>query len=187
MNTAVAPARPRPLATAAVLAAGSLLLALRQPLTRSAPHPTVALVMVFVVLGGVGVAWPLRPEATGPVPVVVVLSVGIAAFALGRALGGGHAPAAFGIRALALNSLAALAEESFFRRFAYGVVAEWSRAGAVVASALVFALVHVTIYGAWVLPLDIAAGLVLGWQRWAGGRWFVPALTHVIANVLVMI
>ncbi len=182
--------RPGPVATGiavAVLACGSLLLALRQPLSRSTGHPTVALVMVFLVLGAVGIAWPLRRASAGSVPVIVVLGVGVAAFALGRTLGGGQPPAPFGARALALNSLAAVAEEAFFRRFAFGLLAEWSRAGAVVGSAVLFALVHVTIYGAWVLPLDIAAGLVLGWQRWAGGRWSVPALTHVVANVLVMI
>ncbi|MDQ2826153.1 MAG: CPBP family intramembrane metalloprotease, partial [Actinomycetota bacterium] len=159
------------------------------PLSRATSHPTVALVIVFLVLGAVGIAWPLRRASAGSVPVVVVLGVGVAAFALGRTLGGGHPPAPFGGRALALalNSLAAVAEEAFFRRFAFGLLAEWSRAGAVVGTAVLFAVVHVTIYGAWVLPLDIAAGLVLGWQRWAGGRWSVPALTHVVANVLVMI
>jgi membrane protease YdiL (CAAX protease family) len=174
-------------AAGAVLAGGSLLLAGREPLARSTAHHTAALVAVFLVLGAVGVAWPLRPSTAGPLPVPVVLGVGAVAFALGRALGGGHAPAPFGLRAVALNSLAAVAEEAFFRRFAYGVLAEWSPTGAIVGSALLFAVVHVTIYGAWVLPLDVAAGLVLGWQRWAGGRWSVPALTHVVANLLVMI
>jgi membrane protease YdiL (CAAX protease family) len=83
--------------------------------------------------------------------------------------------------------LAAVAEEAFFRRFAYGVLEGWGRAGAIVGSAILFAAVHLTIYGAWVLPLDLGAGLVLGWQRWASGRWSVPALTHVVANVLVVV
>ncbi len=174
-------------AAAAVLVGGCVLLAMRQPLTRSTARPTASLVAVFVVLGAIGMAWPLRPVTAGTVPVLVVVGVGVAAFALGRALGGGHSLVPFGLRAVSLNSLAAVAEEAFFRRFAYGVLAEWSRAGAVVGSAVLFAVVHVTIYGAWVLPLDIAAGLVLGWQRWAGGRWTVPAFTHVVANVLVMI
>jgi hypothetical protein len=38
-----------------------------------------------------------------------------------------------------------------------------------------------------VLPIDLAAGLVLSWQRWASGSWRVPAVTHVLANVLVVI
>jgi hypothetical protein len=28
---------------------------------------------------------------------------------------------------------------------------------------------------------------VLGWQRSASGTWTVPALTHVLANVLVVL
>ena len=50
-----------------------------------------------------------------------------------------------------------------------------------------FALVHLTVYGAWVLPIDLAAGLVLGWQRWATGSWRAPAVTHAFANLLVVI
>jgi hypothetical protein len=46
--------------------------------------------------------------------------------------------------------------------------------------------VHVTVYGAWVLPIDVAAGAILSWQRWATGSWAVPAITHVVANVLVV-
>jgi membrane protease YdiL (CAAX protease family) len=54
-------------------------------------------------------------------------------------------------------------------------------------SAALFAIAHVTVYGWWVLPLDLAAGLVLAWQRWASGSWAVPAVTHVVANLLVVI
>jgi hypothetical protein len=35
-----------------------------------------------------------------------------------------------------------------------------------------------------VLPLDLAAGLIFGWQRRATGSWTAPAATHVIANLL---
>jgi membrane protease YdiL (CAAX protease family) len=38
-----------------------------------------------------------------------------------------------------------------------------------------------------VLPLDLAAGLLLGWQRQATGSWAVPAATHVVANLLVVL
>jgi hypothetical protein len=33
------------------------------------------------------------------------------------------------------------------------------------------------------MPIDFAAGLVLGWQRWATGTWTAPAATHVFANL----
>ena len=52
---------------------------------------------------------------------------------------------------------------------------------------MLFAAVHVTVYGLWVLPLDLAAGLLLGWQRQATGSWLVPAVTHAIANLLVVV
>ena len=58
---------------------------------------------------------------------------------------------------------------------------------AVGGSAVLFAIAHVTVYGWWVLPIDLAAGLVLGWQRWASGTWAVPAVTHVFANLLVVL
>ena len=40
---------------------------------------------------------------------------------------------------------------------------------AVVGSAAAFALVHLTTYGAWVLPLDFAIGLLFAWQRETSG------------------
>ncbi len=44
-----------------------------------------------------------------------------------------------------------------------------------------------TVWGWWVLPLDLAAGLILSWQRAATGRWAVPAATHVLANTLALL
>ncbi len=127
-------------------------------------------------------------ETGGRLPVWLVLGVGVAAFAAGRLLAVGTLPAApLVCQSLALNSLAAVSEEAFFRRLAYGVAAARGPAVAIGASAVVFAAVHVTVWGWAVLPLDLAAGLVLGWQRWASGGWSVPAATHVAANVLAVI
>jgi membrane protease YdiL (CAAX protease family) len=83
--------------------------------------------------------------------------------------------------------LAAVAEEAFFRRFVYDALLPGGATLAVVGSALLFALAHVTVYGWWVLPIDLAAGFVLSWQRWATGSWKVPAVTHVLANLLVVL
>jgi membrane protease YdiL (CAAX protease family) len=89
---------------------------------------------------------------------------------------------------VALNALAAVAEEAFFRRYLYGLVAASSSpAVAVGVTAALFAVVHVTVWGWWVLPLDLAAGLILSWQRAATGRWSVPAVTHVLANTLALL
>ena len=50
-----------------------------------------------------------------------------------------------------LNTLAAVAEEAFFRRLVYGALLRAAGAAwAVTGSAVLFAVVHVTIYGTWV-------------------------------------
>jgi len=77
--------------------------------------------------------------------------------------------------------------EAFFRRLGYGALAYPGPVLAGLGSAVLFASVHVTVYGAWVLPLDLAAGLVLSWQRWATGSWAVPAVTHAAVNLLVVL
>jgi membrane protease YdiL (CAAX protease family) len=149
---------------------------------------TGALLALFAALLAVGVAWPTaRAAAAHPLAVVAVFGVGVGAFALGRLAGGGLAPGPLAVRLIVLNSLAAVAEEAFFRRFVYGLLQPHGAAVAVAGSAILFAFVHVSVYGFWVLPVDLAAGVLLGWQRSASGTWAVPALTHVLANVLVVI
>jgi len=172
----------------AVAAAGCVLLVLRPLLLRDGAHPVATLTALFVVLLAAGWAWPrdeTEPSATARA--LPVLGVGLAAFLLGRVLGGGHAPQPLSFQVVALGTLAAIAEEAFFRRLVYDTLLPGGAALAVVGSAVLFALVHVTVYGAWVLPIDLAAGLVLSWQRWASGTWKVPAVTHALANLLVVI
>ena len=172
-----------------VIAAGCALLAARPLFGRWASDPTAQLVVLFVSLLLVGVMWPLTAPriALTRRRVLVPFAVGIVAFALGRVLGGGHAPAVMASRLLALNTLAAVAEEAFFRRLVYARLLVGGEIAAIVGSAVLFAAVHVTVYGVWVLPIDLAAGLLLGWQRQASGSWAVPAATHVFANILVVI
>jgi membrane protease YdiL (CAAX protease family) len=177
----------RPRSAVGVAAVGCALLVLRPMLLRDGGHPTATLTALFMVLLVVGWAWPRRAAvpiaASTALPVLVL---GVAAFAVGRLVGGGHPPQPIALRVVALGSLAAVAEEAFFRRLVYDALLPGGAALAVGGSALLFALVHVTVYGAWVLPIDVAAGLVLSWQRWASGSWKVPALTHVVANLLVV-
>lgn len=160
-------------------------------------------VAFFVALGAVGLAWRdrsaylrasktgrsgTRNDAAGWTLSLAVLGVGAVAFALGRAVVDVPVRPNGVALAVGLNALAAVAEEAFFRRYLYGLVVE--RYGPVLAVAVTagaFALVHVTVWGWWVLPLDLAAGLVLSWQRAATGRWSVPAATHVIANTLAVL
>jgi membrane protease YdiL (CAAX protease family) len=155
---------------------------------------TAEAVALFAALLAVGALWPasrvrfrVHPARAIAPETWMVLAVGVGAFALGRVIGGGHPPVPFAPRFIALNTLAAVAEEAFFRRLLYGALERHGAALAIGGSTVLFALVHVTVYGWWVLPIDLAAGLVLSWQRWATGGWTVPAATHVLANVLVVL
>ena len=178
----------RSVASGAVIGLGCCLLLARRSLLRSGGDPVVEAAVLFTLLGVVG--------ALGPVPVVrratarvcwSTLAVGVAVFAAGRLIGGGHRPAVPTGTVLLLNSMAAISEELFFRRLVQGVLARRGAVLAAAGSALLFAAVHVPSYGFWVLPLDLGAGALLAWQRAATRRWTIPAATHVIANLLVVI
>ena len=117
----------------------------------------------------------------------IVLAVGLGALALALAAGGWPAPAPYSSWALPLALLAAVAEEALVRRAAYGALAPYGAAVAIVVTALAFALVHVPLYGVAVFPVDLGAGLVLSWQRWASGSWTVPATTHAAANLMMTV
>lgn len=114
------------------------------------------------------------------------VALGIAAFALGRWLRPPAVPIPITAVALVANLLAAVAEELFFRRLAYGWLARWGAAWAIAGTAALFAVVHVPAYGLLALPIDAAAGLLFGWQRWVTGGWSAPAVSHLAANLLQM-
>ncbi len=178
---------------AAVLAAAAGCAALTaRPLLLDAvgAGPALVIGLLFAGLLLVAVLWPSstcvpsRPSLPGG----AVLALGVGAFAAGRLLSAGTPPP---IEATAfvvgLNTLAAVAEEAFFRRLVFGALLAGGPLAAVFGSAALFAAVHVTVYGAWVLPLDLAAGLLFGWQRYVTGSWVVPAATHAVANLLVVL
>ena len=170
-------------------AAGCALLALRPQLVERVPAGDGLPALGFAVLLVVGWRWPV-PDAEARADqssLVAPLALGLLAFTAGRVLAGGHSPWPLSGRVILLNGLAAVAEEAFFRRLVYGALLPGGVAVAAGGSALLFAVVHVPLYGLWVLPLDLAAGLVLAWQRHATGSWVVPALTHAVANLLVVI
>ena len=174
-------------AVLAVLAGCAVLTARPLLIDLAGGRPAVVLTIVFVGLLAMSLGWPAG-RATGPPGVALpVLAVGLGAFLIGRVLVAGSPPASATALAVGLNTLAAVAEEAFFRRLVYGVLLAGGPAAALVGSAVLFAAVHVTVYGFWVLPLDLAAGLIFGWQRQATGSWRVPAVTHVVANLLVVL
>jgi len=175
-----------------VLAAlGCGLLAARPAVLASAPEPATALALVFTGLLIVGISVPLpaplaRVRRSSRVTTMTVL-VGVGAFGAARLLAGGHAPARLTLPVVAANTLAAIAEEAWFRRLCFGLLAPAGPVVAVCGSAALFASVHVATYGFWILPLDLAAGALLGWQRAVSGSWCSSAVTHAIANVFVLL
>jgi membrane protease YdiL (CAAX protease family) len=116
-----------------------------------------------------------------------VLAVGLIGVVLAAAVAGRPAAAPLRAAALPLSLFAAIAEEALFRRAAYGWLDRYGAAVAIGGSAVLFAAIHVPLYGAVAFPVDLGAGLLLSWQRWASGTWTVPAATHAAANLLAVI
>lgn len=189
MTAAPTAVASRNVAGGLVVASGASVLLLARPaLLPANMDPTVRLLGLFAVIGIAATAWPTasRTQPASLATAVVVTVAGVAAFGAARLLGG-TSVAAVALRPVVLNTVAAVAEEALFRRLLYGLLRPAGAAVAVAGSAAAFAAVHLTVWGAWVLPLDLAAGLLLGWQREATGRWSVPAVTHAAANLLAVL
>jgi membrane protease YdiL (CAAX protease family) len=92
-----------------------------------------------------------------------------------------------GTAALLASVVAAVGEELVFRHGVYGILERFGPVAAVIGAAAMFGVVHAPMYGWTIVPLDVAAGLVFGWQRWATGSWTSPAAAHAVANVLAAI
>jgi len=74
------------------------------------------------------------------------------------------------------------AEELFLRGALFEVVSRpWV---AVVLGAVCFALLHVPLYGWYVVPLDLAVGLVLGGLRVESGTPVAPFVAHLGADAV---
>ncbi len=155
------------------------------------PTSLPAAVLVFVLVGGIGALIPL-PERGGPSHCLGVggragvVAFGVATFALAR-VAAPPLPQPATLLAGVATVGAACAEELFFRRLVYGFLAQWGDALAVIGAAVAFGAVHIPAYGVQALPVDLAAGLLLGWQRWATGGWGAPAVTHAAANILQLL
>ncbi len=81
-------------------------------------------------------------------------------------------------------ALVAVAEEVALRGALFGAVrSSYGDAAALAVTTLLFALMHVPLYGIGSLPLDLAVGLLLGGLRIVSGGVFAPAVAHVIADL----
>lgn len=163
----------------AVFVLGCAALALR-PVSRTA-------VVITAVVGAAALATPVdRPAGelpTAPRRWISVTTAGVAVFALVAALWS-RAATPWGLGAAAAGAIAAVSEEALFRRLGYAWLSRLGPGVAVAVTAGAFALVHVPAYGWAAVPIDLGAGVLLGWQRWATGGWSSPTVTHVAANLL---
>jgi membrane protease YdiL (CAAX protease family) len=166
--------------------AGSALLLVRTSFV-GLPVTVGVFAVLYGVLGAASLAATVtRGEAASLSPLLVT-ATGVAAIALAAWLVGPGFPVPHGPEVLLLNSLAAVSEELFFRRLVYGGLVRFGAAIAIFGSALLFATLHVPIYGPAVFWVDLGAGLLLSWQRWASGGWGAPATTHVVANLVAVL
>jgi membrane protease YdiL (CAAX protease family) len=172
--------------TAGLVAAGVGVLLLRALLLESR-FGGAELALVYVLLGLAFVRFPAPTDRGAALRPAWVIAIGLAGVALAAASSGPSLEVPHGAGVLALNSLAAVSEEIFFRRYLYGRLVHFGPAVAIAITALLFAVVHVPVYGAHVFWVDLGAGLLLSWQRWASGGWAGPAVTHVGANILAML
>jgi uncharacterized protein len=88
---------------------------------------------------------------------------------------------------LAVSVIAPVVEEVTFRGFLYrGWAGALGPGGAVVATSLLWALLHVQ-YDAFDIAQIFVLGLALGWIRWRSGSTVLTILLHMLNNVIATI
>jgi membrane protease YdiL (CAAX protease family) len=176
-----------PIGAIALVGLGSAALVLR--LRLAVLSPGSRLVALASVFGAILVASLMVPVMPGrrPMHPVVVLTIGVLAVAGAAMAAGRPIPLPFGPWAVPLMLLGAVAEEALFRRAAYGTLEPAGPVVAIGVTTLAFALIHLPLYGVAAFPVDLGAGLLFGWQRWASGTWTTSAGTHAAANLLVVL
>jgi membrane protease YdiL (CAAX protease family) len=172
-----------------VVVVGGLAFLLGRPALAAGTFAVPGLAVGYLVLLGAALAVPAnrrdRP-ARGPLGWPAVLGLGFVAVVAAGLAGGPVGDRRVENVAAGLAVLAAVAEEALFRRVLYDRLVRFGVVAAIVGSAVLFALVHLPAYGLVAMPVDLGAALLLSWQRYASGRWTVPAVTHVLANLLAV-
>jgi membrane protease YdiL (CAAX protease family) len=158
-----------------------------RPFAQTATGTRIALFAAsYLTIGLASIAVPLEHERPHLAPGLALL-LGFGAVVVAADVAVSPVPLPWSAATLPLSLLAAVAEEALFRRLTYARLQPFGAAVAIVGSAVIFGLVHVPAYGLTALPVDVGAGLLFGWQRWAAGTWTVPAATHAVANALVVL
>jgi membrane protease YdiL (CAAX protease family) len=79
----------------------------------------------------------------------------------------------------------ALSEEMVMRGTLFDdLLEEWGGGVALLVTTLVFALLHLPLYGWRALPLDVAVGSLLGLLRLSAKSQTAPMVTHVLADLM---
>jgi membrane protease YdiL (CAAX protease family) len=172
-----------------VVVVGGIAFLLARPALGGMAMAVPLLAAGYLVLGAAALAVGTTGGERGaraPLGWMVVLGIGLAGVAGAVVAGGPVADRRVGVVAGGLALVAAVAEEALFRRVLYDRLLRFGVVGAVAGSAVVFALVHLPAYGVAAMPVDLGAALLLSWQRYASGRWTVPAVTHAVANLLAV-
>lgn len=166
---------------------GCAALVLRQRLYVLAPGARV--VALFAIFGAILAASLLVPVAPGRrrIRPALALAIGVVAIAAAAVAAGHPLPTTFGPWAVPLSLLAAVAEEALFRRAAFGALEPAGPWVAIGVTSLAFAAMHLPLYGVAAFPVDLGAGLLFGWQRWASGTWTTSAATHAATNLWVVL
>ena len=169
-----------------MVVAGGLAFLLSRPGLHGVRFGVPLLLAGYLTAGAAALAVRERQAREAPLGWGVPLGIGIAAV-IAAGMAGGPAPdRRVGMVAGGITLVAAVAEEALFRRVLYDRLLRFGVVAAVAGTAVVFALVHLPAYGVAAMPVDLGAALLLSWQRYASGRWTVPAVTHVVANLLAV-
>jgi membrane protease YdiL (CAAX protease family) len=171
-----------------VVVAGGLAFLLGRPGLHGMAFGVPLLVLGYLAMGGAALA--VRERSAGPEGAPLgwgaTLGIGVAAVLAAGVVAGPVPDRRVGVAAGAIAVVAGVAEEALFRRALYDRLLRFGVVAAVGGTAVVFALVHLPAYGVAAMPVDLGAAMLLSWQRYASGRWTVPAVTHAVANLLAV-
>jgi membrane protease YdiL (CAAX protease family) len=175
------------------LAIGLALLAVvgaRWAATAADAPPLVVGALFGLALLGVAWAGGYRPSAIRAGSVIVGLAG--AAVLVGLAIGASRLAGVplrvvpqtdFGWWAV-ITVVVASAEELILRGVLFDALTEAAGIGlAVAVTSVVFALIHVPLYGWHVVPLDLGVGVFLAGLRLVSGSVAAPAIAHIVADL----
>ena len=179
----------RPALLVAGIAAACALRATAGGAVPAASYPAALAFAGALLALSVGAGWRFTPDRRWPRAIAAGLA-GAALLVAAWATAAPHLPLAAGQHLAPLLvwtplvALVAVAEEIALRGVLFRAVLEAGGAPlAIAVTSIVFALMHVPLYGWGALPLDLAAGVLLGGLRLLSGGVTAPTVVHVLADL----